>query len=229
MRFDDGPDIDYTMTYQELMSRGLVGGFATIRNKINMADHATLAQIKTMQDNGMEIMCHSRTHVADPATFEIFKDEAVVAGHEMRALKLDIASFVQPGTWVIPGTYKLNNAYFGTAPDLVLRKNYWAYEAYGNLFDGGYYLYNMPRSVSTRFAADTLSIDPWTVSAFEAFIDTIVPGKGAELLFHSANIGLPRHTTVEDFNTMLDYVAAKVAAGVLDVLTPTQQIYATPI
>jgi hypothetical protein len=231
LRFDDGPEKDYAITYQELISRGLVGGFAIIRNKINMAEHTTLAQIKTMQDNGMEIMCHSRTHVADPAAFAIFKDEAIVAGHEMRALKLDIASFVQPGTWVkaYPSGYDLGDKVYGSPADLALRANYWGYEAYANNFNFDN-MYIMPRMSSRRYAANHLTGDQWSVADFKSRIDAaIAKGMGVEILFHAARFGMEDYITEADFQTFLDYAATKVSAGDLEVLTPTQQMYATPI
>ena len=225
LRFDDGTDDDYSLTYPELTSRGLVGGFAVIRNEIGNANYMTLAQIKTMQTNGMEIMAHSRTHGADPASLAEFMDEAIASGHEMRALDLDIASFVQPGSW--GPAYQLTSLTFGEAPDLALRANYHAYEAYGD-FDAAF-MYDLPRT--NRFAVNHASADEWTLVEFCTKLDTLIAaGKGREILFHSANIGAGGdYMSVADFQDCLDYVAAKVALGTLTVLTPTQQLYATPV
>jgi hypothetical protein len=232
MRFDDSTDDDYDFTYPALESRGLVGGFAVIEYYIDASGRLTLDQILEMQASGNEMMCHSRTHHADPASFAMFRDEAVASGHEMMRLGLDIASFVQPGVWVVPGAYLLDETSLGSAPDLLLKKNYFIYEAYGNFFDHGLPsagLYNMPRSSSSRYACNTISIDPWTLVAWNNFLDTITPNLASAVLFHSANFDLPGHTSKAVFLSMMDSLETRIAAGTMQCLTPTQEAYATPI
>ena len=55
----------------------------------------------------------------------------------------------------------------------------------------------------------------------------ITSGYGGELLFHSTMFDRDGYLTKANFENFLDYVATKVTAGDLKVMTPTQQLYAT--
>jgi hypothetical protein len=229
MRFDDGPSRDYTFLFPLLQARGLVAGFSTIANRIvNYAGSTTLAQLLGMQAAGMEIMCHSMTHKAtDPVSNADFRNETVGAGDYMRSLGLNVVSFVQPGSWtgVSPlNHYKLNSAtFYGTPNDNLLMAGFSAYEAYIVATDR-----TIPVPAANRKGANQTTLDTLTLAAAKTWVDGITGGVCRESLDHMASIGSGGGNMSDtDFTALLDYIAAKRDAGAFNVLTPTQQLFAT--
>jgi peptidoglycan/xylan/chitin deacetylase (PgdA/CDA1 family) len=229
LRFDDGYATDYSVIYPLLVARGLKAGFSIIRDKIDSTPtYLSLAHILEMQTNGIEMMCHSYTHTADPTTNDSawWNYEVVTALQEELALGLNIDTFVFPGTWYPPGyyySYMNSLAFFGTAEDSMIRQNYWAWEGYLQDSDR-----TLPTIGNYRMGdtGDTRSL-----SYLTARIDTLIASSnhGFEELFHSPNIDAGGgNISLADFTAYLDYIALKVAAGLLVVLTPTQQLFAVP-
>jgi len=181
-----------------------------------------LADLLTMQAGGMEIMCHSKTHGSDPASIDEFLTETARAATSMRALGLDIASFVAPGTWL--GSYLINNsAFWGTHSDQILRANFSAYEAYITPAARTLPVFGNNRYGRTHTTGDTVSL-----AALQNAVDVAAAaGTGLEVLFHPIGIGVAGHISKADFESFLDYLQTKAGTGAITVLTPTQQLYAT--
>lgn len=244
LRFDDGPSGDVAKVATPLAANGLVGGFAIVRSYLDQSGKLSTDQALDIQAAGNEIMCHSRTHGSDPTNLTTgagnFTDEAITAATEMRALGLNVRSFVQPGTWfdggASGGTYNCQkSSFWTTAPDVLLRANYEAYEAYIPPITKKW-----PRAADDPYGATHdagVPISGWTSAAILAYVKAIVNTVaaqpiGREILFHSAYIGDPGTPTVaptdgisfNDWNTFLAYVAAKKAAGLITNPTPTGQL-----
>lgn len=224
LRFDDGVTSEYSTFYPLLTDRSLTAGFAVVRNFINAASRLTLAEILTMQAAGMEIMCHSRTHV-HPASLAAFKDESLKAASEMWMMGINAVNWVQPG-WGA-GDYYINDpSGENAAVDAFLRSFFVAYEAYGTPMDEGSNRYNLPRS--TTYAVRHITGDTMSLVNLQAVIDAcIAGGQGTEILFHATNIDAVDKITLEDFTSFLNYLQTKVGLGTLKVITPTQQLFAT--
>lgn len=224
LRFDDGPVEDYSVVFPLLEARGLVGGFALVRTLLVGGVRLSLAQALEMQSAGHEIMCHTRHHGTYPATTDEFYDETVVTAWEMRALGFNIVSFVQPGTW---GELDNLDWFYSSMEGGWLRQNFAATEAYASIgiveWPPEYALPRTERHGVMHMGGITSSL----ASQIEYIDNLIANQRGGEILFHSADIGVGENISLADFTSLLDYMAAAVAAGTLTVLTPTQQLYAT--
>lgn len=228
LRFDDTTTEDYTVTYPLLLERNLVAGFAAISGRFDTAGYLTTAQALEMQEHGMEIMHHSRTHSATTDTYAEFYDEVVTAADELRAAGLCINQFIQPGAWSTGNPY-----YFETEDQLIsregraLRNNFAAMGAYVKTpesFDFTSH-YGLPRRY--RYGQPALSAYAESLPTLKDCIDKVIwHGVGHVDLFHSKDFDTPDVITTSDFTAFLDYVAAARDAGLIDVLTPTAQMYA---
>lgn len=229
LRFDDGVAKDFSQTYPLLTARSLVAGFSAVRNNLNGTGYLTLAQCLTMQTAGMEIMCHSRTHGADPASLAAFHDETLKASSEMWLIGLKVVSFVQPGTW--EAGYNINDpGNTDAAADAFLRSRFAAYEAYGQVFDAGTadtdHRYDLP--LSTHYAINHCTGDALTEAQLETLVGLCeTGGQGTEILFHSNNIGGGGYISLADLTTFLTFLQTEQTAGRIKVMTPTQQLFAT--
>jgi hypothetical protein len=224
LRFDDSGPLDYSFIFPALASRGLVAGFAVITSELNTSQLLTVAQLQEMEAAGNEVMVHSMTHTADPTSAAQFSYETTAAAAALRALGFSIASFVQPGTWVgAANHYNITtSAFYGSAEDLELRAHYSAYEAYI-----GAGLVDLPITGDGRYGAAHYSGDPETLATNIGYLDLITPGKTMEILYHSANLPVGGGITQAELLTLLDNIKARVDAGTLQILTPTQRLYAT--
>ena|GEM_PF-5292270 len=222
LRFDDNSAKDYSFVYPLLHARCLIGGFAIVRNSISYGGDA-LANIKTMQANGMEIMSHSYTHSSDPMFYKTFENETALAVEEMRLIGLNVDSFVQPGSWTGNYYHLMNSTSFlRTSESALLRIYYHAFEGY--IWDP---IRNLPITSNYRYGANHKTCDQMSLTDIETIVDSCIKNhKGLEILFHSDSIGQPKHISKADFISFLDYINKKVNTSQLIVLTPTQQLFA---
>ena len=228
LRLDDAGVTDYTTIFPALTTRGLTAGFAIPRNRIGLsASYITLANLIEMQTAGMEIMCHSRTHPADPTSHDMFLDETITAILEMRMMGLSIDSWVQPGSFV-GDTYHMDNVdHWGTLQDNVLRSYLNSYMAYIVPWDSNSNKRNLPVPAANRWGANTIGTSA-TLAQIKTIVDEcITNGQGTTITTHSNQLdGVGQWTTAE-YLELLDYLQTKVTAGDIVVLTPTQQLFAT--
>ena len=233
LRFDDGNEDDHYFIYPLLVARNLKAGFSVIRNRINVAGSTSLTQILEMQSNGMEILCHSFSHGADPGNYDNFYHETAQAVSEMRTCGIKIDSFSEPGNWN-PGYYwnlMLNTGQWGTSSfwetpgDELLNKCFFGWTGFIQNPDR-----NLPITGQFREGANHYTGDGMSLVDLEASVDWCIQNhKGREFGFHSGSyIGQPGYITKADFTSFLDYIQSKILAGTLTVLTPTQSLYATP-
>jgi len=226
LRFDDGDHTDFDYTVARLEERGLVAGFAVNSDLVGSGGgYLSVAHLQKIESLGNEVMCHSASHGTDPATFGEFYDETVGSLAALTALGFNVVSFVQPGSWTHAYNIDLGAGWVvGCPADLLLRANFAAYEGYL-----GTNWVPLPNTVESRYGFGHAS----PTDSGVGFIDNLLSGgpyddRRLEMLFHSSNIwggGLP---SAADFITLLDYIADRVAAGALTLLTPTQAAYAVP-
>jgi hypothetical protein len=111
----------------------------------------------------------------------------------------------------------------------LLRLHFGAMGAYVSSTDYGYDLanhYALPRR--SRFGSASYSGYAASLATLEDYVDKVSKyGCGLSVLFHSANFDTEGNISTADFTTWLDYVEAARDAGLIDVLTPTAQFYAT--
>jgi len=227
LRFDDGRDDDYDVVYPLLAARNLVGGFAVSEAKLDEADYMTTAEALELQMHGNEIMCHSRNHGADPAGYTAFLDETATAADDLRTAGFCINQFIQPGTWT--GTYN-----FTTEEQLLsregrlIRNNFAAMSAYMATPES-YEMSNhfgLPRRY--RYGQANHSAYAASLATLEDYVDKVSQyGLGYTALFHPSNFDTADNITTADFTSFLDYVETARDAGLIDVMTPTAQYYAT--
>ena len=218
LRFDDGPMSDYTVVYPALVAAGLTAGFAVPQSYIGGGGYPTLANWLTVQASGNEIMCHSRTHGADPANFAAFQDETAGAALDMRSAGLNVTSFVEPGSWVIPGTYLLNSeSYWGGAADTLLRANFSTYMAY--IDDAKH---ELPMNANARWGGTDFAGGEHNLAWLKQWTTTIAEHPyGMVFDFHSASFDQGGFTTTADFLAYITWLAGMVAAGRIQVVNPT--------
>lgn len=224
LRFDDGAQQDWDLVYPLLRERGLRASFAVVYNLIGLERRLTVGQMRQLEREGNEIVCHSITHGFEPASFAEFEHETVDAKRAFEELGFTITSFSIPGTWGMEKKSKYfayDSTFFGTPADRLLRRHYYAYEGFVEDIDGGGKYRTLPVTGDV----------PYGFAHFEdggiAQIDTaIARGAGIQLLWHSRNIGREGEKSVADLTRMLDHVAAKVATGEVVCLTDTEQLYA---
>lgn len=232
IRFDDGWDVDYSLAFPALTSRGLVGGFAVVADDVGGANRMTAANLREMQAAGMEIMNHSANHDPDPASHAAFLVEAIDSKATLTAMGLDIAAFAQPGSWVVNNLYRITDTDFlGTDADTALRANYAMYQGYIQYWlAGGYFA--MPFNSAYRWGAPYVSMSGalYTLAQMKAKVDDcITNGYGMITLCHTWELDDVGKTTAADFLAWLDYLQTKVGTGDLTVLTPTQFAFATAV
>lgn len=227
LRFDDGPSEDETV-FAALQSRHLVAGFSIVEDYLSAANHLSAERFMEFQSNGMEIMHHSKSHptvsnLAQATALGLsgFIAETVTSANKLRALGLNIQSFVLPGT--ITGTD--NPMYFNTAEKLknqyanVLMRGYQNAQAYVML--NGSAVESMPASTLWGHACGA-TIETSTLSQLQTNVDLIIKYGGVfGFNSHSFNIGTSGKLSWADFNTFLDYVMTKRDAGLIEVLTPS--------
>jgi peptidoglycan/xylan/chitin deacetylase (PgdA/CDA1 family) len=226
LRFDDNDLKNYTITFPLLTARNLVAGFSFYRMNMGNPAYMTLARMLEMQAAGMEIMCHSFTHGADPVDYDAFVRETALPVAEMRRLGLKIWTFVQPGGWVGANNhYDITTTdFWGTPEDLLLRAHFKSYMAYIPLG------HDLPIAADNRYGLNHDSGTTSSLDALIAWVDyTIAQHKGRHILFHSQLIGTAGNISWDDFTSFLDYIKVKVATGALTLLTPTGQLFAQPV
>jgi hypothetical protein len=224
LRFDDDDYRNYTVIYPLLAARSLKAGFSVVRNGIGYTNCLTLSQLLEMQTAGMEIMCHSFTHTAPP-DWPTFVDETEGALMEMRALGLDVCSFVMPGSWLADPYFIDNIDHYGSSVDVFLRRWFKYYMA--SITPDLSWYRALPR-VQT-WGSGYWSINYMTLASFEFYVDRCaLNGYGMDVVCHVQNLDTTGNMTLTDLTSALDYLAAAVAAGSIVVKTPTAQIFATP-
>lgn len=60
--FDDGNDTDYLVAREIFKKQGAAANFAVVTDWINKENYLTVSQLLELQDDGFEIMSHSKTH-----------------------------------------------------------------------------------------------------------------------------------------------------------------------
>lgn len=223
LRWDDGNAADYTTIFPLLTARSLVAGFAVVSGDIGTTGKTTAANLLAMQDRGMETLCHSATHGADPATLTAFRAETVSAAAAIRAAAaLHTQTFIQPGSWTGSVCNFTTPAHFNTVFGRVLQDEFATVEAYvGKAY--------RPIPTETRWGVTIADMELGaTAATVIAKIDAAVRSRTCLIgVGHGFHLGKPGYISVADLTTVLDYLQTKNGVT-LKVLTPTAAVFVRP-
>lgn len=227
LQFDDGDQRDFSFTFPLLRERALVGGASLVSSHLDGGENLTVAQAHDLQRNGWEILCHSRTHADNvrgaAKPYRVFKAETAGAKADLEALRFNVQSFQQPGSWT--GRFYLD------APGKLDTR-------FGSLLEGtfaavfAFIPYDMwnhlrPLPVVERYGGALAGGDTMSLDTLRGVVDNAVRyGALAHFRFHSNHIGDTGMVSVGAFTEFLDYVEEKVDAGLLTNLTPTAAMFA---
>ncbi len=229
LRFDDWQNDFKAKIQAELKKRELPASMALIAEfkKLPWGDQATWQDIRTWNRQGLEIWSHGIDH-RDYADFKGLKANVVGSKAILEKQSLKVQGFVLPGCskYYNPHPYGdlVDPADYDDIPGRLIRQTYAMSEAY---------VQGRQRAIpeTNYHGLDHLTISDGLVdeAAVYAIIDDVIEKKyGQEFMIHSGNLDLPGNLSVEGFLRILDYIAAKRAAGELEVLTPSGLIFASP-
>jgi len=87
--------------------------------------------------------------------------------------------------------------------------------------------HSMPVSAGVAYGASHINGNRLSGKDLCSLVDELIAGGlGVEVVFNSATMGTPGFISKPDFISFLDYLKQKRESGVLDVLNPTQLLYA---
>lgn len=223
LRFDDNVERDYTYTLPKFTSRNLVAGFAVVSSLVGQGGRLTAAQMLTMQDGGMEMICHSATHATVSSyTDTQFLAETVTAANTLRALTgIQVQSFAVPGTWsgslLWDSETAIKNSHLRILQSTFAHVGGWIGSNYRS------------HPMTYPWGTNVLASDTLTLAQLQTYVNNALRyATQIEFLFHSNLIGSGGSNISEaNFESFLDYLVTKSAVG-LTVLTPTGLAYAQP-
>ncbi|WP_248759124.1 hypothetical protein [Pseudarthrobacter sp. SSS035] len=236
-RVDHMLDQHRSTTWPILRDRGMSCGLGVVTGAIgNRLDVeptlTTWDELRKMHYEGCEIWSHSATH-KDPTPYGTTGGlsaygEIVQPRIDLEAQNLRVMGFQMPGvTGVLDPNYSGN---FTTIEQMGSPN--------GQMFLANYGLIEIDRGAEGArrrlptdgcFMLGHATLDTMTLAQAKANVDFAVDyAGGVELMFHPKYIGMPGYMTVATFTAVVDYVAAKRDAGVLEVLTPSGLAFADP-
>lgn len=226
MRFDDAKRADYETVFPLLAERDLVGTFLVISDKVQtpLGTYATVAEVLEMQEAGMEIVIHTKTHGTNPVDHDDFIAETAGARDTLNTLGFHVDSGSGCGTWTGEYLFDDIDKRLSRAGRLV-REEFAAFYSYVEWDDLYNYIHSLPHR--DRFGWRGSCGEEKTLAQLQEQVDlTIRYGGGLHLYWHAENIGTVDHISVADFTSCLDYIQTKRDAGLIDDLTLTSQLFA---
>lgn len=225
IRFDGGFNLDFELAMNYLSPRYLTAGFAIPRSLINQKNRLTFKQMDEMSLAGNEILCMGKNETSDPESILDFYEQTLVARYEMGLLGYEVYSFVQPDTWtrVWPDGYDIRSSdFWDSLQGAEIQKNFLAYEV--NMEGKPH---SMPVPAGVAYGASHINGNRLSGKDLCSLVDELIAGGlGVEVVFNSATMGTPGFISKPDFISFLDNLKQKRESGVLDVLNPTQLLYA---
>ncbi|WP_146069538.1 hypothetical protein [Cryobacterium sp. Y11] len=235
-RIDHGIDRFRSIHWPLMRDRYLSCGFGFVSGSVENPTAAyepsttTWAQARLMHYEGAESWGHSADH-GDPAPLGAspFTLEQQIQG--CRAT-LE-AQMLHPVGWQMPGV--TGGVTPGYSSNLDTLGKLGTTEA-GQRLMAGYglienYLHGSTRIMPTDgcYLLSHVTLDTMTLAGAKSYVDlAISEGVGIEMMFHPMWVGTTGFMSIADFTAVLDYVAAKRAAELLEVLTPSGLAFADP-
>jgi peptidoglycan/xylan/chitin deacetylase (PgdA/CDA1 family) len=231
LRFDDYEDQFKSTMLPLLTERKLVGSKALISRftaRTGQGDNTTWDDIRSWVTQGIEVWCHSATHL-DPMSkgYAGLVDEIVTSKAEI------LAQNVKPLAWIMPGTSPTTSglaygATFATLTDFnsdagqLIIQNYGAAET-----DAIGVRRSLPDYSLYGINHETVSDGTMTLVQAKGRVDRAAAYcYGIEFMFHCGNIGKTGNITWAEVTELLDYIASTRDAGFIENLTPTGLIFA---
>lgn len=224
LRFDDGPDEDYSIVWPALSSRNLPGEFAIIFDKVGTSGHTTWANLRTMQLGGMsiEVHCYSAAlHDNQPTTLSDFILATKTGMDSINAQGFSADRFICPGPWhdslLFDSMEKTNNRW-----GRFISKYFNGWESYGGE------VYREFPSMN-RISVNHQTGDQLTLSSLVSYIKYAERYQNIiELTFHSDEFDHLGYLTSADFGYFLDTLVDRRAKAKISVLSANGADYALP-
>lgn len=217
--WDDADLYDLTAA-TDLAARGIPWGFAITTNFVGSAGNKlTWDQVRTIRELGHEIVAHSKTHT-NPASWAQFVDETEGCRDLIAAENLYCDSFKEPGPFA--GAYKID---LDAERDSDIMRQYRKLFAHQSGYDISDHMnYTRPLPVLHRYGRGAvLTVDAITsLATLTGAVDNAIKYGGLTVFAgHSRNLGVAGSLSIANWTALMDYIAAKRDAGLLDCLTPT--------
>ena len=227
LRFDDGQDAFGATVYPLLTARGLPASMALISNFTSQpwGANTTWANIRTWNNNGIEIWCHGYDHRDYQGYSGLYKN-IVTAKEEIEAQGIKVQGWAMPGVTSVYNTSPYDNVLL-TLSDYESETGRLLFNTYALIeADSWGVLRSLPDGAFRGLSHITIS-DGLTYAQTKYWIDLAIARKfGVEFMVHSDNLGTVGKTSVADFTSVLDYIVEKRDAGIIDVLTPSGLMFA---
>ena len=114
--FDDGNDTDYLVARKVFLKQGAAASFAVVTDWINTKNYLTVSQLLELQNDGFEIMSHTKTHPdLKGLTEEQIASELSASKEALEGWGLRINNLVYPYNKNDAGVRELAGKYYRSA------------------------------------------------------------------------------------------------------------------
>lgn len=213
LSFDDDYSTTYDHAYPYMKRYGLKGSVYTISTTVGSPGYTSVSQLNEMYNYGWDICNHTATH----------PDMSKLTQRQAEAEIQQCADFIKAHGWTRNQGY-MHLAYpHGRFSLPVLNAD----TALGLATARGTLPQRQANALDARYLLYTLPIDPtYSRAQVMAEVDKVISSGGVlQLNFHRLTTSRPTATIdwlQADFDAVVDYLAAKRNAGVLDVPTLTE-------
>lgn len=232
LRFDDYQNVFREKIYPLLVDRGLPSSMVLI-SRFNTEQSwgigTTWDDVRDWNRNGVEIWSHGTDHKDYSKDGESgLYTQIVTSKEEIEAQDIKVEGWVLPGveptTSNLPYNGLTKPSDYDSTTGILLRDTYALSEGYA---------YEPQRTLPTDIYHGlnhiTISDGGETVSSAIEKIDEAIKNKlGLEIMCHAGNLGAPGNLTLEEFETVLDYIKTEWDKGSIEVLTPSGLFFADP-
>jgi peptidoglycan/xylan/chitin deacetylase (PgdA/CDA1 family) len=217
--FDDGRSSQYDEAYTYMQTKNMVGTCFVVRDYVNTATYVTSSNLATMYAAGWSHGNHTRDHT-DLTTLTQAQVEAELRENQQYLNSLGYTRASRHVAYPFGGYNATVGAAMQNTGMLTGRTIVSGPAVYQSISKG---LYN-PYTLRTQYIVNTTSL-----TTAKARVDIAInTGTPVILTFHriiTPSSGATEDWTVEDFQALVDYVAAKRNGGQLQVLT-IDELYA---
>lgn len=212
-QFDDGPSQDASIV-AIFKSKNARCGFALIADTISSTP-ATRANHLRYQNDGFEMMSHSTDSVGmnDPTVdLSVIDTKLRQSKTTLESLGFIINGFVTPNSTMAEKFKTLLRKYYNWADTVYLGEYTGAQTPYNTVVDG---VYNLKR----------VSLQSSTLANAKDAVDKCIADRGCLTFYgHAVALDTTDYLTTENLEELLDYINAKISAGLCEIKTPSEAI-----
>jgi len=209
--FDDNSDTIYTEAFPRLTALGMIGANFIITNNIGGEGLTTQAQLQEMYNAGWDIGNHTKEHID---LTELSEEDATAQVHDARET-LDANGWIRSSDLFVP-PYDATNA---TAKAIVAKYARFSTGATDGLND---------QPIADMLDVKRKPFSTNTVATIKGFVDTaIANGQYLHLYGHSIADPIGISYPPAMFQEVIEYIANRRDAGLIDVMSISQFVYNT--